>query len=167
MRNGLTHTNSVTELTGPPSVVLVPAAVRSVGVVRAALRAALDDHQWETEPAFRVLMATTEAVANAVEHGSEPGDLIEVTYQVTDVQCFVRVLDGGRGRGWHPPDAPRVPPTDAERGRGLVIIESHTQHVEARRSGTGSEIRMNFSRDAHDPIPVDADGLLERVTRPR
>lgn len=148
MSQELTDAGVTTALTGPPSIVLVPATVGSVGVVRAALRDALDEHCWETEPSYRVLLATSEAVANAIEHGSRPGDLVEVTYQVNDAQCFVRILDGGADARWDPPEEPDVPPVDDERGRGLIIIVTHAQHAEARPFGVGTEVRMTFSRIA-------------------
>lgn len=149
MHQALNATGSTTTLAGPPSVVIVPATVASLGVVRAALREALDEHEWESDPTFRVLLAATEAVANAVEHGSScAADLIEVTYQVSDTQCFVRVLDCGTGKPWNPTTTPNPPAVDHERGRGLVIIATHARLAEARRSGTGTEVRMNFTRDA-------------------
>ncbi len=147
MRQLLSDNGPATGLAGPPSVVLVPATIPSIGIARAALRLALEEHQWEVDPVFRVLLATTEAVANAVEHGSMPGDLLEITYQVTDVQCFVRILDGGRGVPWNPPRSPQPPSVEAERGRGLVLIVNLTQHVDVRLAGRGTEVRMSFSRN--------------------
>jgi anti-sigma regulatory factor (Ser/Thr protein kinase) len=146
MRQVLTDNGPATGLAGPPSVVLVPATIPSIGIARAALRLALDEHDWETDPVFRVLLGTTEAIANAVQHGSEPDGLVEVTYQVTDVQCYVRIMDSGSGDTWHPPAAPLPPSVKSERGRGLVLMANLAQSVEVRSAGAGTEVRMSFTR---------------------
>ena len=146
MRQLLTNNGPATGLAGPPSVVLVPASIPSIGIARAALRLALDEHDWENDPVFRVLLGTTEAIANAVEHGSERDGLVEVTYQVTDVQCYVRIVDGGCGTPWRPPVAPKPPSIQSERGRGLVLMTNLAQSVEVRSAGVGTEVRMSFTR---------------------
>lgn len=146
MRLQLTQTRPRTPIAGPPSVVLMPADLTALAVVRTALHAALRERGWETEPAHHVLLATTEAVANAVEHGSQPGELVEITYRVGDVESFVRVLDGGGGVDWNPPDTPTPPAATSARGRGLVLIADLADSVEMVRAGQGTEVRLSFVR---------------------
>ncbi len=148
MRQLLTTSGPATQLAGPPSVVLIPATLASIAVVRAALQSALAERCWEVAPMSRVLIATTEATANAAEHGSAPGELIEVTYQVGDTECFVRVMDGGSDDNWQAPTTPRVPAEHETSGRGLLLIANLAERVEVTNSGRGTEMRLTFLRAA-------------------
>lgn len=148
MRQLLTAQGPASQLAGPPSVVLIPATLASIAVVRAALQGALEERCWEDAPMSRVLIATTEATANAAEHGSAPGELIEITYQVGDSECFVRVLDGGAELPWQPPPVPRVPAEHETSGRGLLLITNLAERVEVASSGRGTEMRLTFVRAA-------------------
>ena len=130
-------------------MVLIPAEAVSIGVVRAAICQALRDQSWSDEAIRRVALATSEAVANAVEHGSRVGELVEIVFQVGDEDAQVRVLDSGRAASpWSPPSEPSEPSSTATRGRGLSIISALAQHVEFRPAGLGTELRLDFSRHA-------------------
>ena len=131
-----------------PSMVLIPADIASIAVVRAAICAALRDHGWGEDASNRVVLAASEAVANAVEHGSQDGELVEIVYQVGDEDTQVRVLDSGGIARWTPPADPPTPPSTATRGRGLAIISALAQKVEFRSTGQGTELRLDFSRAA-------------------
>jgi len=131
-----------------PSMVLIPADLASIAVVRAAIKEALEGTGWDGEATQRVVLATSEATANAVEHGSLPGELVEVVYQVSEDEATVRVLDSGGDHPWdHCTDVPAVDPT-APRGRGLTLIHALAKKVEARPAGRGTELRLDFSRAA-------------------
>lgn len=131
-----------------PSMVLIPADLASVAVVRAAICATLRGLGWGEDACRRVVLAASEAVANAVEHGSAEGELIEIVYQVDEEDAQVRVLDSGGKVRWTPPVTPPVPPLDATRGRGLSIINALAQKVEFRPAGRGTELRLDFARAA-------------------
>ena len=131
-----------------PSMVLIPADLVSIAVVRAAICAALRDRGWSEDACRRVVLAASEAVANAVEHGSEDGELVEVVYQIGDEDAQVRVLDSGGAARWTPPTDPPTPPSTATRGRGLSIISALAQNMEFRPAGHGTELRLDFSRAA-------------------
>ena len=131
-----------------PSMVLIPADLASVAVVRAAICATLRDLGWDEDECRRVVLAASEAVANAVEHGSLEGELIEIVYQVGETEARVRVLDSGGAVRWTPPATPPVPSPDATRGRGLSIISALAQKVEFRPAGRGTELRLDFARAA-------------------
>ncbi len=132
-----------------PSMVLIPADTVSIGVVRAAVCQALRDQNWSDDAVRRVALATSEAVANAVEHGSTVGELVEVVFQVGDEDAQIRVLDSGRtDTQWSPPPIPTPPPHTATRGRGLSIISALAQKVEFRAAGRGTELRLDFLRFA-------------------
>ena len=73
----------------------VPADLAALGAVRSHLAAALAGERWSPDASSRVLIASTEAMANAVEHGSAPGAGVDVSFTVTDETAWVRVLDSG------------------------------------------------------------------------
>ena len=130
-----------------PSMVLIPADLASLAVVRAALQEALWEHAWCEEEVQRVVLAASEATANAVEHGSQPGELVEVVFQVGDDEATVRVLDSGGDGPWEP-CVPDLPDLSAPRGRGLTLIHALAQKVEFRPAGQGTELRLDFTRAA-------------------
>ena len=125
---------------------LVPADLVSLGVVRAALQRALGDEGWDAQSAARVVLAVAEAAANAVEHGSVPGALVEVDVRVRGAEARVRVADAGRAGGPHPPEVIATPPPDALRGRGMVIMQGLCERLEIRSNGSGTEVIMDFER---------------------
>lgn len=131
-----------------PSMVLIPADLASLAVVRAALQEALWDHAWGDDEIQRVVLAASEAAANAVEHGSQPGELVEVVFQVGDAEATVRVLDSGGASHWEPSDEPTLPEPTSPRGRGLTLIHALAQKVEFRPAGRGTELRLDFTRAA-------------------
>ncbi len=131
-----------------PSMVLIPAEPVSIAVVRAAISQALRDHSWGDDAIGRVVLATSEAVANAVEHGSQKGELVEIVFQIGEEDAKVRVLDSGGVSPWTPPDTQVEPSSTSSRGRGLSIINALAQSVEFRPAGNGTEIRLDFSRAA-------------------
>ena len=130
-----------------PSMVLIPADLSSLAVVRAAIKEALDAAGWDVDAAARVVLATSEATANAVEHGSLPGELVEIVSQVTEEEAMVRVLDSGGSYPWDRRVDTESPDASAPRGRGLVLINALAQGVEARPAGRGTELRLDFRRD--------------------
>ncbi len=148
MSSALTQTDSIPDEAGRTSVVTLPADIESISLLRSVLRVALDEYHWEDEPKFRVLLATTEAMANAVEHGSRDTGMVEVTYEVALVECVVRVVDGGGENEWQPSLVPPPPPWADERGRGLILIATHSDDVTISRCGCGTDLRMSFRRAA-------------------
>ncbi len=106
----------------------VPAELDALAGARDRLAAALAAERWGDDAAIRVMTASTEALANALEHGSGPGARVEMAFGVTRRAASVRVTDAGRPgrpadlvarargppRGEHP--RPRTP-ADAGDGR--------------------------------------------------
>ncbi|GAB2593479.1 hypothetical protein Aab01nite_36100 [Paractinoplanes abujensis] len=106
-----------------------------IALLRADLRAWLVAHEVEPECRDAVLLACSEAVANAIEHGyrDDPFGMIDVVATVTDDAVEVRVTDRGTWRG---------PVTDVSRGRGLQLIrESMDQVLFDRSDGTTVTMR--------------------------
>ncbi len=130
---------------GVPSVILVPAKLRSISVVRTAIRHALDRSGWDHESASQVVLAVSEATANAVEHGSRPGELVEVVYAIDRDAASIRILDEGHGPVWIPPREHRLPAHHSDRGRGLYLIHELADRLEIVTNGPGTELRLHFT----------------------
>lgn len=67
-----------------------------------------------------ILLAASEACANAVRHGG-PSPRYEVSAAIGDGRCELRVADEGRGLTAIPE---RFPQGDTEHGRGILIMQS-------------------------------------------
>ena len=129
---------------GVHSSLRVPANLEAVGFVRSALACLLTRERWWGEGAGRVLLASTEALTNAIEHGSPLGGSIDVDVSVAEGLVRIRVADEGRP-GAPLPSIPSAPPPPAStRGRGLLIIGRLADEVEITRSGAGTAIVVTF-----------------------
>jgi serine/threonine-protein kinase RsbW len=110
-----------------------------IALLRADLRGWLDAH--EVDPVCRdaVLLACSEAVANAIEHGyrDDPFGVIDVSATVTADAVEVRVSDHGVWQG---------PVADVSRGRGLQIIRQSMDQVLFDR-GDGTTVTMRRRRE--------------------
>jgi serine/threonine-protein kinase RsbW len=125
-----------------------PADLAALGVVRSRLADALARERWTDDAASSVLTASTEALANAVEHGSSPGARIDVVVQVTARDARVRVLDAGRPGSATPLGEPAAPPVTSLRGRGRLMMRALAQEMQVRPHGGGTEVLLVFGREA-------------------
>lgn len=128
------------------SCLRMPADLAAVGFVRSALACVLTREEWPTESAGRVLLASTEAVTNAIEHGSPFGGAVEVELVVTAERAEIRVADEGRPGVACPVIPKRPPPPSSPRGRGLIIISRLADDVDVRAVGTGTVLQAAFLR---------------------
>jgi anti-sigma regulatory factor (Ser/Thr protein kinase) len=133
---------------GVVSAVRVPAELRSLAFVRCALAALLERASWPVGDAGRILLASGEAVINAVEHGSRANGLVEVEMVVVGSEARIAVRDEGVPGVPLPrmPEGP-PPPSSSPRGRGLIIMRSSADTVAIRRRGEGTEVALLFARD--------------------
>jgi anti-sigma regulatory factor (Ser/Thr protein kinase) len=127
----------------------VPADLDALAGVRDRLAAALAAERWSEDAAIRVMTASTEALANALAHGSGPGARVEMAFRVTRRAASVRVTDAGRpGRRPGLYDEPEVPPEASTHGRGRLLMRALADEVRIRRRGVGTEVRLGFGRGA-------------------
>ncbi|GAA0548418.1 hypothetical protein GCM10010172_32810 [Paractinoplanes ferrugineus] len=110
-----------------------------IALLRADLRAWLVGHGVEPDCRDPVLLACSEAVANAIEHGyrDNPFGTIDVVATVTTDAVEVRVTDHGVWRG---------AVADVARGRGLQLIRESMDQVMFDRSD-GTTVIMRRSRE--------------------
>ena len=108
----------------------LPAAPESAPLARAIVREAAVEHGLDGESAWDLMLATSEAVANAVLHGTAcdnggQGILLRVQpWDDADGLC-VEVCDCGQFEETPPP-----PGLDALHGRGIPIIVAVVDHFE-------------------------------------
>ena len=131
---------------GVQSSLRVPADLTVVSFVRSALACVLTREDWPADSAGRVLLASTEALTNAIEHGSPGGTAVEVDLSVTAERADIRVLDEGRPGAPLPVVPLEPPPPFALRGRGLIIISRLSDEFALRANGDGTEVDVGFLR---------------------
>ncbi|MEU5843874.1 ATP-binding protein [Rhodococcus sp. NPDC047139] len=96
-----------------------------------------------------ILLASYEALANAVEHAYAPGDThgtldFEAIFQPHESEVLVRVTDHG---AWH-----EAVKSDARRsrGHGLTLIRNLASDVHVSAGPTGTVIEMRWVLDEMD-----------------
>ncbi len=121
-----------------------------IGDAREWAAAAAADFGMAAEEAFEVKLATSEAVTNAIVHGSRSdADLISLEARAESGALVFEVHD----RGIDTPLAPEklIPPRAeelAEGGRGLELVEMVMDEVELTRRDDGSVLRYVKRRAA-------------------
>ena len=120
------------------------------GMLRRDLRAALGDHDIDTDLLYDLQVAATEAVNNAVEHAQQPRrPEVEVELRVLDGTVLIVVRDFG---GW------RARPAVRDRGRGALLMSAYGDvRVVPTATGTTVTIERRLSAgSASDPGPSPA-----------
>jgi anti-sigma regulatory factor (Ser/Thr protein kinase) len=133
---------------GVHSALQVPADLQVVGFVRCALACVLEREGWPADGAGRVLLASTEALTNAIEHGSPHDGRVDVALTVGPERAQVRVVDEGLPGVPVPVCPSDPPPSTSTRGRGLLIISRLADDFDLRPAGEGTEVSVGFWRRA-------------------
>lgn len=137
----------------------VPADLRAVAFVRCAIACVLEREEWPADSAGCVLLASNEALTNAIEHGSPTGGTVDVDLSVTRERADIRIVDEGVP-GAAPPRRPTgPPPADAERGRGLLIISRLADDFDLAPAGAGTAVSVSFLR------PVAPEPAAAQISR--
>jgi len=124
--------------------VRLPTDAHSVPLVRGLLRQALEHLRVPQSVIDEVVLALTEACANVVDHAHDQ-EAYQVDVSIDDQVCRISVLDDGEG---FDPDeaADAVPqPTDAERGRGLVLMRALVDRLQFVQDDDGRH-RVTFEK---------------------
>ena len=93
----------------------------------------------EESERFRAQLVATEAVTNAIRHGTQPegdGAPIAVTCRCDEHGFMIEVGDRGRFRHREPSHA------EDTSGRGLRLIERFTNRFDLETSNDGTRLRM-------------------------
>lgn len=105
--------------------------------VRDFADAAAEAAGFGTQERYAIKSAFGEAVANAIEHGSKPGDTIDLWALIEDDSLVLCVHDSGMF-------VPRVAPRGElpERGRGLAFMNEMMDEVRVHPSHEGTLVRL-------------------------
>lgn len=134
----------------------IPCAGEPVFKARARLAKAVRRLGFRGETVDGILLAFTEAVTNAVIHGSAPGcRCVRTLVGVENGRLVIEVID--HGRGFHP-DAVELPPLDCmcEGGRGLFLMRALMDEVEWNPTSSGTVVRMVKCCVSVPPLPEPA-----------
>ena len=120
----------------------LPAAPESAPRARAIVREAAVEQGLDADCAWDLMLATTEAVANAIRHGApckdgERGILIRVLPWDDGNGLCVEVCDCGSFEAKEVPADP-----DATHGRGIPIIAAVVDHFELVPEGPLTRVRF-------------------------
>ena len=123
----------------------LPAVPEAAPVARALVREAAAEHGIEGRGAWELMLATTEAVANAIEHGNacpRYGGAILLRIEARDDGLCVEVCDCGEFEL-------RPPPVDLEapRGRGIPLMAAVVDRLELRPDE--DQTRVRFVKSSH------------------
>lgn len=105
-----------------------------------------------------ILLATSEACANAVRHGG-PANRYEVMATIGNGRCELRVADGGEGLHVIPR---QYPPAETENGRGILIMRAVVDDLSFDITpGRGTTVRLSKELD------WDEDAIAHHLTLDR
>jgi serine/threonine-protein kinase RsbW len=117
----------------------LPALPASAPEARALVRAAASELSLDGTTTWELMLATTEAVANAIEHGEPCGSRgILLRLEINDGGFEVEVCDCG---GCFPTEARSAKP-NREGGRGMPIIAAIMDHLEVVPDSAQTRVRF-------------------------
>lgn len=128
----------------------LPAAPESAPIARDIVREAAVEHGLCDEATWDLVLATSEAMANAIVHGTacdEGGGILLRILPCEEGIC-VEVCDCGEFDSELPPTPP-----DATHGRGIPIIAAVVDHFELVPDACRTRVRFG-KRRAADLAPV-------------
>jgi anti-sigma regulatory factor (Ser/Thr protein kinase) len=119
----------------------LPAAPATVGEVRARLAQTLAEAEIEESRRSDALLLVSELVTNAIVHGSQPGDQLELVWRLERDRLAVAVRDCARR-----PAAPTAlsPNEERPRGRGLRIVDQLAERWGERIVGGRREVSFQL-----------------------
>jgi anti-sigma regulatory factor (Ser/Thr protein kinase) len=137
----------------------LPANAKRLTLLRRRLEHFLAAHGVSEHDSFDLLVAVSEAAANAIEHPLRPTEFsVRVTVEIDGHDVVAEVRDSGR---WRPPTESLV------RGRGLGLIAA-LMDLDVRQDGHGTVLTMRrrlqhrLSAFRHPPsAPCGGDSLGE------
>lgn len=99
------------------------------------------------EKFHNILIATTEAVINAIQHGNkfDLNKKVSLSVEAFDKKIIIAVQDEGKGFDPSSVEDPRTPENLLkERGRGIFIIRQLANSVSIRSGEKGTVVEMIF-----------------------
>ena len=144
----ISEPSPISTIERPPATIArlrLPADLGSLADGRDAVRRALLREGWERERVELVVLAVCEALTNAIEHGSVPGEPVEIEVAAAADHAEIRVTDRGRPGAACPLGVPAPPPPTAERGRGHIIMGALADSLRIGLAGRGTDVCLRFA----------------------
>lgn len=125
--------------------------------MRRICRCALADLGVDAECVHDVQLALTEACTNVLRHADGTGDDYEVSIDIDDRECVIRVVDSGGGFT-HEEFGREIAHASAESGRGIHLMRSLVDSMtfEARPS-RGTIVHL------HKNLDLASGSILQRL----
>ena len=119
----------------------ITAELERLSEAREFAHAVADELGFDDNDCYAIKLAMSEGVANAVLHGSEPGDPITLSALIDGDLLVFEVVDTGQF-------VPRVAPPDefAESGRGLDFVGALMDEVDLTPGPGGTVLRFAMRR---------------------
>lgn len=125
----------------------IPSSFGSIGKVESLIDEVCDRLEVREDYYGNVLIAVTEAVNNAIQHGNKQKEELEVNVEVGDKEtdfCF-SVKDKGEGFDYkNLPDPTSPENLEKENGRGIYLMRSLAEAVEFEDDGRN--VNIYFSK---------------------
>jgi anti-sigma regulatory factor (Ser/Thr protein kinase) len=114
-------------------------------VISAIRPAAMQFREWAAQHATEAAaadceLALVEACNNLINHNENIRDVIIVHAQATPFDLTITIRDTTPGFDW--PDAPTLPDSSSERGRGIYLMHALMTQVQYTRDGSHNELRL-------------------------
>ncbi|MDF5754436.1 ATP-binding protein [Spongiactinospora sp. TRM90649] len=107
-----------------------------------------------------ILLAASEACANAVRHGG-PANRYQVLAAIGEGRCDVRIIDRGLGLPALPEN---YPPADMENGRGILIMQAVVDEISFDiQPGRGTTVHLRKRLSWDDEAAARRDLALAAV----
>lgn len=125
----------------------VPSSFESINKVEALIDSVCEKLLVNKDYYGNVLIAVTEAVNNAIQHGNKESGALTVDLYVGDKEtdfCF-RIEDSGKGFDFRSLPDPTSPENiELENGRGIYLMKSLAEEVEFEDNGRS--VNIYFSK---------------------
>ncbi|MCL5292071.1 MAG: ATP-binding protein [Actinobacteria bacterium] len=130
----------------PEITIEIPSDGSQLSRVRTAVESFASDHGFDETQIYHIKVAVSEAVANAIEHGSPRGSANRVHIRLKDDgnKLVIDVTDEGRFRA----RLPTFQPGAGYRGRGLFLMSALMDEVDIRETDEGTTLRLIKKREA-------------------
>jgi anti-sigma regulatory factor (Ser/Thr protein kinase) len=135
----------------------LPADLAATASVRAEVARDLERHSWSSDDRARVLVCLTEALVNAVDHGSCGGGDVRVAHSVTETEVIARVVDEGPRAGEVPTGRSKPVPESSTHGRGMLMMRALTDDITIRPRVMGTELILRFGKHSASLTSRTAD----------
>jgi serine/threonine-protein kinase RsbW len=117
------------------------------GIVERMVVTLCEEMNIKEEKFGNILLAVTEAVDNAIEHGNQnnPNKAVELSYKTSPIDVTFTVAD--QGYGFDPANVsdPTNPKNQAEKGRGLFVMKHLADNITFEENGKKVVLSFNLN----------------------